>query len=161
METACTDLKRYTNARSITHKRQFDEIQTFSQKILEIVRYENKRTRENIIEMERSINALSATGEFELVTQSRKENKEKDRKTIPGQSSTEVILSDTEEEDTEITFAKVVITNTASSSEESDVTNTSNSSQESDALNTSSCSKEPEETLTETRGEFSKNRQRQ
>ena len=124
------------------------------------VRYENKRTRENVIEMERSINALSAAGEFELVTQSRKENKEKDSKTIPGQSSTGIILSDAEEEDTEITFAKVVITNTASSSEESDATNTSNSSQESDALNIRTCSKDSEETLTETRGEFSKNSQR-
>ena len=92
------------------------------------VRYENKRTRENVIEMERSINALSSAGEFDLVTQSRKENKEKDSKTIPGQSSTGIILSDAEEEDTEITFAKVVITNAASSSEESDATNTSNSS---------------------------------
>ena len=131
METACTDLKRDTNARSITHKRQFDEIQTLSQKVFETVsdaRYENKRTRENIIEMERSINVFSAAGEFGLVTQSRKENKQKESKTIPGQSSTEIILSDTEEEDTEITFAKVVITNTASSSEESNARNTSNSS---------------------------------
>ena len=76
MESGCTDLKQDTNAKSITHKRQFDEIQTLSQKIFETVsdvRYENKRTRENIIEIKRSINTFSAAGE------SIKERKQRER----------------------------------------------------------------------------------
>ena len=52
--------------------------QTLSQKIFETVSdvHEIMRTRDDIMEMEKSITALSAAGEFQLATQSRKENKE-------------------------------------------------------------------------------------
>lgn len=83
METTCTDIKRDTDTRATVHRIQYDEIQTLSQRIFETVsdvRNENKKTREHVTEMERSINALSEAGEFQLArTQSKREEQDHPR----------------------------------------------------------------------------------
>ena len=78
METTCENLKSETNTRSASHDSRFDEVKNLSQRIFETVsyvRFENRRTRDNIAEMEVSINAMSVSEDFQLVTKSRKENK--------------------------------------------------------------------------------------
>ena len=146
LETTCENLKSETNTRSASHDSRFDEVKNLSQRTFETVsdvRFENRRTRDNIAEMERSINAMSVSEDFQLVTKSRKENKEIETKNDSVKANAEIIVGDTEEEENEVTFPNKM--KNAASIQHSD-SNTSNSSsnQETKAPDSNSCNKELE-----------------
>ena len=104
--TTCVDLKEDTNARSTIYDSWFTEIQNLSQQLFETVsnvQDENWRTLDNKVEMEKSINVISAS----LGTKSKNVNKGKEATNYPIKSNTaEVIVSDTEDEDTGVIFTK-------------------------------------------------------
>ena len=145
-ETTCENLKSETNSRSASHDSRFDEVKNLSQRIFETVsdvRFENRRTRDNVAEMERSINAMSVSEDFQLVIRSRKGNKEIETKNDSVKANAEIIVSDTEEEENEVTFPNKM--KNAAIIQHSD-SNTSNSSsnQETKAPDSNSCNKELE-----------------
>ena len=93
--------------------------------------------------MERSINAISVSEDFQLITKSKKEKKEIETKNDSVKANAEIIVSDTEEEENEVTFPNKM--KNAASIQHSD-SNTSNSSsnQETKAPDSNSCNKELE-----------------
>ena len=154
--TTCADLKEDSNARSTIHDSRFTEIQDLSQQIFETVsdvQVENRRTRDNLAEIEKSINVMSESADFQLVTKSKKVNKGKEAPNYPIKSNTaEIIVSDNEEEDTEVIFTKK--RTDLASIQDSSATNKCaidispiQDSEVPNRMNSSSCSKEPQQEI--------------
>ena len=147
METTCTDLRCDATTRNTAHDSQISEIRNFSHQILETVRdvrNENRRMRDNIAEMEKGLSALSESEEYKLFSKPRKDNKEKETGCDQTLSKTEIIVSDTEDEDTEITFNKK--RSSATDVGESSATTESITNQDTEGTSRSDCSKEQEQT---------------
>ena len=69
VETSCTTLQQNTETNNVAHRGQYEDIQTITQKIygsIKDVKDENRRTREHLLEMKKSISALSEPGEFQV-----------------------------------------------------------------------------------------------
>ena len=101
VETSCSDLKKNLDKAYTANKKDCDEIQNVGRKIYEAiseVRNESKRTREQMVDIERSISAMSEAGMF---TSNEKQQKAKDCSVTDG-------TLEESEDDVEITFAKVV-----------------------------------------------------
>ena len=112
VETSCSDLKKNLDKASTANKKECDEIQNVGRKIYEAiseVRNESKRSREQMVDIERSISAISEAGMF---TSKEKQKKAKDCSVTDGTHSistqTESNEGEENEDDVEITFAKVV-----------------------------------------------------
>ena len=144
-ETTCNDLKCDANTRNTTRDSQIGELRNFSHQIFEAVtdvRNENRRMRDNIAEMEKGISAISESEEYKLISKQRKDNKEKETGCDQTLSKSEIIVSDTEDEDTEITFNKK-LSNATDVGETSTITE-SITNQDTDSTNSCGCSKEQE-----------------
>ena len=144
-ETTCNDLKCDANTRNKTRDSQIGELRNFSHQIFEAVadvRNENRRMRDNIVEMEKGISAISELEEYKLISKQRKDIKEKETGCDQTLSKSEIIVSDTEDEDTEITFNKK-LSNATDVGDTSTITE-SITNQDTESTNSSGCSKEQE-----------------
>ena len=75
VEISCSELKRGVEKASASNKTECDEIQSVGKKIYEAiteVRNENKRTREQVGDIEKSISAISEAGLFSTSTKAKK-----------------------------------------------------------------------------------------
>ena len=111
VEMTCSDLKQNLDKASTVNKKGCDEIQSVGKQIYEAiteVRTESKRTREQVVDIEKGISAISEAGMF---TSNSKLKKSTDN--LKDNTHTELPQNQNREKDesgdeVEITFAKVV-----------------------------------------------------
>ena len=145
VETSCTTLQQNTETNNVAHRGQYEDIQAITQKIygsIKDVKDENRRAREHLLEIEKSISALSEPGVFQvagpkLMTDSLVQTSTHSEQPVAQLSDPEIEESD----DDEITFLKTVITTDSRSSSQTvgveDINIDLSSNQESQTSNTS------------------------
>lgn len=105
VEDSCSVLKREMEKSSSEHKKEYENIQIVSRQLFEAIseiKNESKRTREQMGDIEKSMNAISAAEDFHQSTKI----VAKKMKEAATQSTTNNDDNQEEEEDCEITFPK-------------------------------------------------------
>ena len=143
VEDSCSGLKREVEKSSSEHKKEYENIQIVSRQLFEAIsdiKKENKRTREQMGDIEKSMNAISATEDFHHPTKIKEKKKYKEAAT---QSTENDDDNKEEEDDCEIIFPKKT-TKEQNSSEADHVEQRSPTKKRNDTVSENTNSKSPD-----------------
>ena len=116
LQTSCSDLKLKVDKAVLENKKECDQIQNIGKQIYDAVvedRNESRRTREQVIDIEKAISAISEAATLSTINRKPKKiiDGEVKNNTSSEQSQQQASSAIGEDDDIEITFAKVVASN--------------------------------------------------